>query len=255
MKGIILAGGSGTRLYPITKVVNKHLLAVYDKPMIFYPISLLKQCSISDVLLICCPKDLEMYKALLGNGEKFKINITYKTQSQPRGIADAFIIGEEFIGNDSVALILGDNFLYAENIKSVLSKASKTKKGATILGYKTDNPKPFAVVNLNKNGDIVDIEEKPQDPQSNIVVPGIYFYDNNVVDITKNIMPSKRGELEITDVNKKYLEKNLLNIILLDEKTIWWDLGTTNAILEASIWVKEYQNKSNKSIGNIYTEL
>ena len=202
--------------------------------------------------MICNPKDLKMYKTLLGNGEKFKVNITYKTQKYPKGIADAFRIGEKFIGNDTVALILGDNFLYGENISNIMLTASQITKGALIFGYTSDNPSAFAVVDINNRGEIIDIQEKPESPKSNIIIPGIYFYDNSVVNISKNIIPSKRGELEITDINKIYLEKKLLNIVMLDHKTMWWDLGTIDAILDASIWVKHNQIENKKLIANIY---
>ena len=251
MKGLILAGGKGTRLYPSTIVVSKQLLPVYDKPMIYYPLSVLLMLEIKDILIISTKKDITNYKYLLGNGKKLGVNISYSVQNEARGIVDAFIIGEKFIGNDDVCLILGDNIFYGDNLSKILNKVKKENEGATIFGYRVKKPENFGVVQLDASGKVVSIEEKPKNPQSNYVVPGLYFYNNDVIKISKQIEVSERKELEITSLNNEYLKNNNLKIQILDEDNFWIDAGTSNNLLEASNFVKNFQLKQKKYIACI----
>lgn len=243
MKGIILAGGAGTRLYPITKAVSKQILPIYDKPMIYYPLSVLLLAGIRDILIISTPRDIVVYEELLGNGSNIGINLSYAIQEQPRGLADAFIVGENFIGNDRVCLILGDNIFYGQNFSDILKKAVERETGATIFGYYVKNPSEFGVVEFNKDGTVVGIEEKPLKPKSNYAVPGLYFYDNNVIEIAKNVKPSARGEIEITSVNNEYLRRGMLKVELFGRGMAWLDTGTHRGLLEASNFVEAVQNR------------
>lgn len=238
MKGIILAGGSGTRLYPITIAVSKQLLPVYDKPMIYYPLSTLMMAGIKDILIISTPLHLDMFKLLLGTGENLGINISYAIQEKPVGLADAFRVGKDFIGDDNVALILGDNMIYGPMLENMLKEASKLQKGGIIFGYEVADPTSYGVVEINENGQAISIEEKPKEPKSNLAVPGLYFYDNNVVKYASNLQPSERGELEITDVNKKYMEDNNLQVITLGRGYAWFDTGTPDRLNEAGDFVR-----------------
>lgn len=238
MKGIILAGGSGTRLYPITIALSKQLLPVYDKPMIYYPLSTLMMADIKDILIISTPLHLNMFKILLGTGKNLGINISYAIQEKPIGLADAFRVGKDFIGNDTVALILGDNMIYGPMLESMLKEASKLQNGGIVFGYEVADPTSYGVVEIDKNGQAVSIEEKPKEPKSNLAVPGLYFYDNNVVKYASEIKPSARGELEITDVNKKYMESNNLNVITLGRGYAWFDTGTPDRLNEAGDFVR-----------------
>ena len=243
MKGIILAGGSGTRLYPLTKVLSKQLLPIYDKPMIYYPLSMLLLAGIKDILIISTPEDTPLYQRLLGDGSRIGVSFTYKVQTVPRGLADAFILGEDFIGNDSVCLILGDNIFYGYNMSGVLQDAVNNLDGATVFGYPVKNPKEFGVVEFDENNNVISIEEKPVKPKSNYVVPGLYFYDNQVIDIAKNVKPSARGEIEITSVNNAYLRMGKLKVSLLGRGTAWLDTGTPQGMLKAAEYVEAVQSR------------
>jgi len=242
LKGIILAGGSGTRLYPVTKAMSKQMVPIYDKPMIYYPMSVLMLAGIRDILIISTPRDIVNFKELFKDGSELGLNIEYAIQEKPNGLAEAFIIGEEFIGNDSVAMILGDNIFYGQSFSTNLKQASKLEKGAYVFGYYVQNPKAFGVVEFDENGKVVSLEEKPEKPKSKYAVPGLYFYDNSVVEKAKTLKPSPRGELEITDLNKVYMEEGTLGVQLLGRGMAWLDTGTHASMLQASNFVEAVQN-------------
>lgn len=243
MKGIILAGGRGTRLYPVTKAISKQIIPIYDKPMIYYPLSVLMLAEIRDILIISTQHDIDFFKELLGNGEDIGLNISYTVQKEPNGIAEAFLIGEDFIKEDSCALVLGDNIFYGHGFTGMLKKAKLQQKGATIFGYYVNNPKEFGVVEFDSEDNVISLEEKPNIPKSNYAIPGLYFYDNTVIDKAKRVVPSKRGELEITAINKMYLDEKKLKVINMGRGLAWLDTGTHEGLLEASNFVKTIQTR------------
>lgn len=242
MKGIILAGGSGTRLYPVTKAMSKQMVPIYDKPMIYYPMSVLMLAGIRDILIISTPRDIVNFKELFEDGQELGLNISYAVQENPNGLAEAFIIGEEFIGNDNVAMVLGDNIFYGQSFTEHLRKAASLEKGAYVFGYYVQNPKAFGVVEFDEEGRVISLEEKPEKPKSKYAVPGLYFYDNSVVKKAKELKPSSRGELEITDLNKAYMEEGTLKVQLLGRGMAWLDTGTHSSMLQASNFVEAVQN-------------
>lgn len=242
MKGIILAGGSGTRLYPVTKAISKQMIPIYDKPMIYYPMSVLMLAGIKDILIISTPRDIIDFKELFKDGLEFGMNVSYETQEKPNGLAEAFIIGEKFIGDDNVAMILGDNIFYGQSFSNHLKLASNIKSGAMIFGYYVQDPKDFGVVEFDENGKVISLEEKPKQPKSKYAVPGLYFYDNSVVKKAKSLKPSNRGELEITDLNKVYMKEGTLNVNILGRGMAWLDTGTYTTMLQASNFVEAIQN-------------
>ncbi|PAB60038.1 glucose-1-phosphate thymidylyltransferase RfbA [Anaeromicrobium sediminis] len=251
MKGIILAGGHGTRLYPITKAISKQILPVYDKPMIYYPLSVLLLTKIREILIISTPRDLPLFKDLLGDGSQLGVSFTYLSQDEPRGIGDVFLIGKDFIGKDTVCLVLGDNIFHGRGFSSLLKDLANITEGAHIFGYQVDNPKDYGIVNLNDEGQVLSIEEKPSHPTSNFAIPGLYFYDNNVINIAKSIKPSSRGELEISHINNIYLRNNKLNINFLSRGFMWFDMGTNESLLQGSNFVYTVQKRQRLYVGCI----
>jgi glucose-1-phosphate thymidylyltransferase len=251
MKGIILAGGAGTRLYPITKIICKQLLPIYDKPMIYYPLSTLMLAGIKDILIISTPSDVPKFKDLFGDGSHLGLNISYKVQDNPRGLADAFLVGEEFIGDDQVCLILGDNIFFGHGLPELLKDAVEQKQGATVFGYYVNDPKRYGVVEFDDKNNAISIEEKPSKPKSNFAVVGLYFYDNKVIDIAKNLKPSARGELEITDLNRVYLEQKKLHVKIMGRGFAWLDTGTHASMVEATSFVKTIEERQGLKISCI----
>ena len=248
MKGLILAAGKGTRLYPMTKPMSKPLLPVYDKPMIYYPLAILMQAGISDVMVIVPPNETDTFRALLGDGSQFGISICYAEQPVARGIADALLIGREFVGDDSVCLVLGDNIFHSDTVREVLCKGAQQQNGATVFGYWVENPRPFGVVEFDEDGRAISIEEKPRHPKSNYIIPGIYFYDNQAMEIAANLTPSQRGELEITDVNLEYLRRGKLHVVKFDRDFVWLDAGTAENLLGSAQEVKRVQDETGRYI-------
>lgn len=243
MKGIVLAGGSGSRLYPNTKAISKHLLPLYDKPMVYYPISVLMHAGIKEILIISTPHDIPLYKRLLGDGSSLGLKFSYEIQDKPNGLAEAFILGEEFIGDDNVALCLGDNLFYGQGFSETLEKCMDLKEGALVFGYYSNTPELFGVVEFDDDWNVISLEEKPENPKSNYIIPGIYFYDNDVIEIAKNVKPSERGEVEITSINEEYLKRGKLKVEVLGKDMTWIDMSTAKRLLEASIFIENVQER------------